>query len=293
MKYAILLYCLCALNLFTACAQSPAQPAANPFFKGPEKTGRLGDDQLNETSGMAPSHVLNNYYWLHNDSGDKARLFLMKKDGTAQGIASFNEQVLDCEDIATGIGYTAGTFVYLGDIGDNAAFRTQLAVYTFEENALLKAAQKQDKIKHYLKTILQYPDGPRDAETLMVDPRDSLLYIVSKREKNVHIYTATLKAVFTQPVVVLQLRATIPHTYITAGDISADGREVLLKNYDSVFYWKRNLREPVYTALTKPATLLTYKKEKQGEAICFTTANNGFLTTSEGKHEPIYFYKRK
>lgn len=293
MKPLIILFFLYSFCLLQACAQSAGKLPDNPYFSGPEKTGKLGDDRLDEASGIASSHVKNNFYWLHNDSGDKARLFLMKKDGTAAGVASFDELVLDCEDIASGIGYRPGNYVYLGDIGDNHAFRTQLAIYVFEETALFKAAQKQDKIKHYLKTILQYPDGPKDAETLMIDPHDSLLYIVSKREKNVHVYTATLKEIFTQPVVTLHQRAVIPHTYITAGDISADGREILLKNYDSIFYWKRNLQEPVYETLKKPAIQLGYKKEKQGEAICFTTGNNGFITTSEGKHEPIYFYKRK
>ena len=28
----------------------------------------------------------------------------------------------------------------------------------------------------------KYPDGPRDAETLMIDPVEKLIYIVSKRD---------------------------------------------------------------------------------------------------------------
>ena len=37
---------------------------------------------------------------------------------------------------------------------------------------------------------LQYPDGPRDAETLMVDPLSGDIYIVSKRDTVLHIYRA-------------------------------------------------------------------------------------------------------
>jgi hypothetical protein len=106
------------------------------------------------------------------------------------------------------------------------------------------------------------------------------------------VYSISLKALFTQPEHSLQLRAVLPHTYITAGDISASGREILLKNYDSVFYWKRTPGEPVFRAMEKNAVLLPYKKEKQGESIAFTTDATGFITTSEGKHAPVYVYKR-
>ena len=33
--------------------------------------------------------------------------------------------------------------------------------------------------------------------------------------------------------------------------------------------------------------------EKQGESLAFTNNNDGFYTTSEGKHPPIYYYKFK
>ncbi|WP_147314041.1 hypothetical protein [Deminuibacter soli] len=292
MRYS-LLCSLCCISLFYACGQRAAYFPANTPFKSPAKVGELADKRLDEASGVAPSHIKNDYYWLHNDSGDKARVFLMKRDGSAQGVANFNELVLDCEDIASGIGYLPGTFVYLGDIGDNHAIRANITVYTFDENELFTAAQKEGKIKRYNKTVLTYPDGPRDAETLMIDPVDSLLYIVSKREKNVHIYSAPLKAIFKQSQITLQLHAQIPYTYITSGDIAANGSEVVIKNYDSVYYWKRAAHEPVYKTMQRPALRLPYRKEKQGEGICFTTSNDGFITVSEGKHTPVYFYQRK
>jgi hypothetical protein len=288
MMRCIVLTCVSLLLLLHAKGQS----AGTAPFSGPEQTGELQDKQLREASGITASRLQKNCYWLHNDSGDEARLFLMQQDGEALGIARFKEQVWDCEDIASGIGYKKGTYVYLGDIGDNLRIRSAVYVYIFKENDLLQAVKENSPVKRYTRISLHYPDGPRDAETLMVDPVDSLLYIVSKREPAVHVYSISLKALFTQPEHTLQLRAVLPHTYITAGDISASGREILLKNYDSVFYWKRTPGEPVFRAMEKNAVLLPYKKEKQGEAIAFTTDATGFITTSEGKHAPVYVYKR-
>ena len=36
---------------------------------------------------------------------------------------------------------------------------------------------------------------------------------------------------------------------------------------------------------------LQLKEEKQGEAIAVDADGYGFYTTSEGKHQPIYYYE--
>lgn len=269
------------------------QNTESPFASGVE-TGTLQYDGITEASGLAASHIKKGEYWTHNDSGDSARLFLIGKDGSNKGIVNFHEFVLDCEDIASGIGAAKGKYVYLGDIGDNFHFRPFINLYIFKEDSLLYTIdRKLTYIQHYKKVTLKYEDGPKDAEALMIDPVDSLMYIVSKREKNVGIYTASLKELFTQATVVLKKMGTTAHTRITAGDISADGSEVIIRNYENLFYWQRQKGEPVYETLQRPAIQLEYTKEKQGEAVCFAADHSGILTTSEGKHAPVYFYKRK
>ena len=123
---------------------SGAQQAAGSSFGNAQQTGVLQDKQLTEASGIAASRLETDAYWLHNDSGDEARLFLMKKDGSALGIARFNEKVWDCEDIASGIGYKNGAYVYLGDIGDNLRIRSTIYVYIFKEKDLLQAVKKRE-----------------------------------------------------------------------------------------------------------------------------------------------------
>jgi hypothetical protein len=81
-----------------------------------------------------------------------------------------------------------------------------------------------------------------------------------------------------------------PFRWITAGDISKDGEQVLIKSYINVYYWKRRRNTPVWTTLQKKPQLLPYKQEKQGEAIGFTPDGKGYYTTSEGAFAPIYYY---
>lgn len=256
-------------------------------------TGHLKASQNNETSGLACSHVNKGYIYIHNDSGDTSRFFLISEDGTLKATYTFKASVLDCEDMAVGI-YNGKSYVYIGDIGDNAARRPYVTIYRIEEPKL----QKDTKVTA-IPLHLKYPDGPRDAETLMIDPIEKLLYIVSKREDSVKVYTTPL-AYKKGDTVTLTPKATLyfkgakkDSKWITGGSISADGSQVLIKTYSKVYYWQRKGEESISQLLTTPPRELLYKKEQQGEAIGFTTDGTGFYTISEGEHAPIYYYKIK
>ena len=261
----------------------------------------LKDPALKEVSGIAASRINKNVLYVHNDSGDTSRFFAISPTGQLLSTFYFKADaahkeanVIDCEDIAVGAGPKKGkSYVYLGDIGDNHAQRKTITVYRFEEPLVTKTeAPSTIKTEAY---HLKYPDGPHDAETLMVDPLGKLLYIITKREDSVGVYTAPLNASFTDTIL-LQKRCKLHFSglplmkWITAGDISADGSEVLVKSYQSVYFWKRQTGEPIWKTLQRKPIELPYTMEKQGEAIGFTPNGKGYYTTSEGKNAPIYYY---
>jgi hypothetical protein len=203
--------------------------------------------------------------------------------------------VFDCEDIAAGPGPVKGkSYVYLGDIGDNDSIRPYLTVYRMEEKTgwLNNETSNVDAVPLNLK----YPDGPKDAETLMIDPVEKLIYIVSKRRDSVTVYTTPLNYKPNDTVILtkrckLFFKGLKVFKWITAGDISKDGSQIVLKSYEKVYYWIRKGNEPVWkTMQTKPKEPF-YIPEKQGEAIGFTPDGKGYYTTSEGVYSPIYYYK--
>jgi len=264
-------------------------------------SGHLQSKDMNEISGIAASGLLNNIYYIHNDSGDTSRFFAITPDGKLKSTIYFKgddkvkQQVEDCEDIAVGIGPTPGkSYVYMGDIGDNSAVRNYITVYRLEE----KPTWLKGNIIHAdaVPIHLKYPDGPKDAETLMVDPIQKLLYIVSKRRDTVNIYTSPL-LFKPNDTVTMTKRCSLffegikPFKWITAGDISRDGQQVLLKSYEKVYYWQRQKNEPVWETMQRKSAELPYQVEKQGEAIGFTLDGAGYYTTSEGVYSPIYYYK--
>ena len=262
--------------------------------------GRLQTRAMDEISGIAASGLNNNIYYIHNDSGDTSRFFAIKPDGELKSTIYFKGDekeklgVKDCEDIAVGPGPVKGkSYVYLGDIGDNRAVRKYLTVYRMQEKP--EWATDGHSAGDAVPIHLKYPDGPRDAETLMVDPIEKLLYIVSKREDSVKVYTSPLNYK-PNDTVTLTKRATLffpgvkLFKWITAGDISKDGQRVLIKSYTKVYYWKRPANEPIWKTIQRKPRELPYLEEKQGEAIGFTPDGKGYYTTSEGVYSPIYYY---
>ncbi|HWZ36187.1 MAG TPA: hypothetical protein VNW51_08520 [Mucilaginibacter sp.] len=264
-------------------------------------SGNLKDKVMNEISGIAASGINNDIYYVHNDSGDTSRFFAISPDGKLISTMYYKGDpkeplgVADCEDIAVGPGPLKNkSYVYVGDIGDNRAVRKYLTVYRVQEQS---AWAKGGNINATAVPLhLKYPDGPKDAETLMVDPVQKLLYIISKRTDTVSVYTTPLNYKPNDTVVIthrvrLFFKGFKPFKWITAGDISKDGSQVLVKSYEKVYYWKRGGHEPIWQTLQRTPAEPNYQQEKQGEAIGFTPDGRGYYTVSEGMFSPVYYYK--
>lgn len=266
-------------------------------------SGRLQNKEMNEISGISASGINEGVYYVHNDSGDTSRFFAITPDGSLKTTIYFKGDITeelgvhDCEDIAVGSGPVKGkSYVYIGDIGDNAAVRKYITIYRIEEQKAWGNNDSLVRVKNATPLHLKYPDGPRDAESLMIDPVEKLIYIVSKRADSVSVYTTPLRFKANDTLTLtkqckLFFNGFKPFKWITAGDISKDGQQVLLKDYVKVYYWKRNNNEPIWQTLQRKPDELPYEQEKQGEAIGFTPDGKSYYTTSEGVFSPIYYYK--
>ena len=66
---------------------------------------------------------------------------------------------------------------------------------------------------------------------------------------------------------------------VTGGDVSMDGRKVVVRTYFSVQLYSAERIEEFHNS--KPVSL-PVPFERQGEAVCFDTRNDRLITTSEG-----------
>ena len=154
-------------------------------FSGPKAIQELKKDKFEEISGIAFSRVHAGVFYGHTDSGGDSAVYMFNSEGEELGKIEIEKaENRDWEDIAVGPGPNGKSFIYVGEIGDNAAVHDEIIIYRFPEPEKLKPESevKPEKIK------LTYPGGARDAETLMVDPISGDIYSISKRDMKNNSY---------------------------------------------------------------------------------------------------------
>ncbi len=281
------------LLIFVSCSSAQA-----PSFGQREDKGLLQFNEIIEASGIASSRKNIGVLWTHNDSGDSARIFAINTHGKLLGIYHIEgAKNRDWEDIEVGPGPAKDKeYIYISETGDNDAKYKKKYVYRVPEPVVdTNQAPVYEILKDCDKITFKYPDGPRDAETLIVDPLTKDIYVVSKREKNVNVYLLSYPQSLDNTIKIKYM-LTLPFTMIVGGDISYNGEEILLKTYDSVNYWKRDSGQSVAEALKNKYYTLPYIREPQGEAIGWSYNADGYYTTSENENMDtpahLYFYSR-
>lgn len=274
-----------------------------------QNLGKVRNGDIDEASGLALSRINQGILWTHNDSGDDARIFAVGTDGRDYGQYRLRKiKARDIEDIAVGPGPKKGkSYVYLADIGDNRAKRKMKYIYRFEEPHLNKSSgDRKYVIKKSDIITFRYPDGRRDAETLLIDPLTRDLIIVTKREEYVRVYKlaypqSTKKTITAEHIATLTIgNRGYKGSGITAGDISGAGTEILLKSYARVYYYIREADEDLVEAFASdPMIIRAYKydlrRDPMCEAICWGRNARGFYTVSEerfGVDARIFYYPR-
>jgi hypothetical protein len=261
----------------------------------------LARTDLVEISGVAASRGNPGILYIHNDSGNPNQIYLTNGNGDNEGTLTLTSAGnRDWEDIAVGPGPIPGkSYVYVGDIGDNHSKYPSVLIYRFPEPDLNGKTLPVSRNIDSLDVIeLRYPDGPRNAETLMVDPFTKDIYIASKENNISKVYVArypqsTKSATVMTPVVQLYMNKA------TSGDISPDGSEILLRSNELIWYWKLPVGTSISAGLLTTPQIAPYaNNEPQGEGICFSADNSGYYTDTEIRDHPghlatISFYKRK
>jgi hypothetical protein len=272
--------------------------AKSSFFEDSKIVCLLNDNKFTEASGMGASQVNKGMFYLEEDSGNPNQIQLVDQICSVAAIYTIgNVSNRDWEDLAIAPGPTPGvSYVYVAEIGDNKSLFATKFVYRFPEPSLIgKTLPVNETITTFDKIELKLPDGVFNAEALMVDPLTKDIYIVSK-DNTASVYVAPYPQDVTKAITMKKI-AVLPFIKITAGDISPDGNEIVLKAKEYICYWKKSGNESITELFKRTPVLVPYTIEQQGEAICFATDGSGYYTTSERPDatvdQPLYFYKRK
>ena len=287
-----------ALACGAACA---APPRPYPVVK---EVGALQDPAISESSGIAASRHDPTLFWTHNDSGDGSFLYALGPHGEKRGTFRLRGvgSVTDCEDIAADARY-----LYLGDIGDNHKRRAEIVVWRVPEPAVTPAARlssQQNPMQTAPAVPLRavYPDGPHNAETLLVHPRTGRLYVVAKNKDGADgvyefppypsvSHAETLTRVGT---VTISGEPDFYSNLVTGGDIRPDGRKLILRTYWNAYEFSVP-PGPDFDAVWRTRPVVTaLPLQPQGEGICYTfPRGDAVYLTSEGKGTTLYRLGRR
>lgn len=281
-------------------------------FNQKESRGIIEYTKLDENSGMVVGIENSNIIWAIND-GSANEIYGFDKFGKSMAILNFKKSILqddsDIEDIAIS-NINGMNYIILADIGDNVSKRSKCYIYLVPEPKSNEIKSEIEIDKSDIITIeFNYNDGPRDAECLLSDPITNNLYIVTKREENARLYELEYPFSYDKTNVfeykskfIFGNNPDIDYTGVTGGDISKDGNQILIRDYNNVWYYERKGNESLLkTFANNPERIDAYIysfDEPQGESICWDIINSGFYTASEEKSIPnydaqLYFYSTK
>ncbi|MEW6250948.1 MAG: hypothetical protein AB1716_09895 [Planctomycetota bacterium] len=301
-----------------ACLGQTSRPdaAAAHEYDEPVALGRVADARITEVSGIAASRRYPGLFYVHNDSGDRARVFVLDSAARTRAVVQLRGVTAeDCEDMSIAPGATPGTWdVCLADIGDNSTRRAYVTIYRFGEPDLpaagaaeqARAAQPRDAPLVEVDALTSrwsYADGPADAEAFCVDPRAGDGYVLTKRlDGRTFVYKlaapwdgtradapSEVRIATRVATVALPGGRGLPQA-VTAADISPDGTRLAVRCY--IGGWELTRAAPAgadaaarefESIFASAPEALPLPLDRQPEALGYTADGRGLVTMAEGR----------
>jgi hypothetical protein len=228
----------------------------------------IRDSRITESSGLAASVRHPGIVYTFNDSGGRPQLYALGADCRTRATLTFaGAENRDWEAMAIG-----RDGLYVGDIGDNLdGAWPYITVYRIPEPSVLRSQTLRPAVYR-----LKYADGPRNAETMMINPRTGRLYIADKRFGGT-LYEAPAR-LRTSGFNILHKVGDAP-VYATDGAFSPDGHAFVIRTY-----WDAT----IYSAPDKKIADVSIPGQKQGEGITYTADGRSLLVSSEGLNQPLW-----
>ncbi len=235
---------------------------------GQKRVCTIRDRRITESSGLAASRKHPGIVYTFNDSGGTAQLYALGPDCRVRATLTLaGARNRDWEAMATG-----RDGLYVGDIGDNLGGAwPYVMVYRIPEPAHLRSQTIRATAYR-----IKYADGPRNAETLMINPRTNRLYIASKAFGGL-LYEGP-KRLSTHGFNIMHRVGDAPF-YATDGAFAPDGRTFVIRGY-----WDAEM----YSAPGKELARVPVPDQKQGEGVTYSADGRSLLFSSEGVDQPLW-----
>ncbi len=286
---------LCLVPLLVS-APAWAEPSGD--YGPPTSQCTITDPEIDELSGLValPSGDL----LAVEDSTPEPRpgsasILLYRLDpacSVSGDVAEFDQDPRDIEDLA----FRDNT-VWFADIGDNGESRDNVALITAAYDPLDPQAEESVPVVFRL----AYPDGPHDAEALLLAP-DGTPYIVTKDllgRSSVYRPAGDLDAAAEVTMVkVADLEFAMTGTpggpvgragqiLVTGGAVAADGSRIALRTYTDAYVWALSASDVAEALQSDPIAVIALPDAPQGEALSFASDSRSLLVGGEGVNSLI------
>ncbi|MDQ1656971.1 MAG: hypothetical protein QOD41_2054 [Cryptosporangiaceae bacterium] len=245
-------------------------------YSAPGLRCSVTDPRLREISGMVTSadglYVLN----------DKAPAAIFGLDWNCQvrKVIDLGLRVYDTEDL----GRSPDGTLWVGDIGGNVYRRPSVLLDKRTPDGTVSTVQ------------LDYPDGPHDAEALMISQLGDAVIVTKQRDGHSGIYTVPLLAGVPRHELrfagSLDLRAMRPSSkasvLVTGGAVAAGGRHVVIRTYSDAYEWDAPDGNIVAAMLAGPPRTIPLAPTRQGESITYSIDGRYLLTSTEKLPAPLH-----
>ncbi|MEU9333946.1 WD40 repeat domain-containing protein [Streptomyces sp. NPDC048290] len=236
----------------------------------------IKDPRITESSGLAASRQHPGIYWTHNDSDDGAFLYAVDS-ATGDTVATVTLTGVGTPRDVEAISIGPDDQIYVGDIGDNLG-GTWDHVWIYR---LPEPKQLTDQTVRATQYDVQYQDGARDAESLVVHPETGRVYIVDKNSAGGHLYEGPAE-LSPSGMNVFTSIAAVPDLEATDAALSPDARRLVVRSYfGAVAYDWNGGKLKRLGRLSVPTGFV------QGESVTYTADGGRLMYGAEGEGSQV------
>ena len=254
-----------------------------------EQMATVADKRIDECSGLAASLRHPDSLWMHNDSGDKPRLFRVGTDGQTQAVCRIdNAKAVDWEDICS-FDFRGESWLLIADVGDNQAKRklgkSPCTLYLLRE----PQDRKISSVDYDVRIRFEYDNGPHNCEGVAVDvERQEILLLTKESPLSAAVYHLPLDLSDSKQELVAEQLIRLPIAFATGLDISADSRTLIAVTMWDGWVCHRQPEQDWDQALRNQLHHVMMPQRKQGESVCFSADGRFVYVNSEKKKQPLW-----
>jgi hypothetical protein len=221
-----------------------------------------------------------------NDGGDQVRVFVLDRSCQVRQVVRAAINPFDVEDLAR----TADGTLWLADTGDNDGIRPTVAME-------LVTGSGQARLFRF-----RYPDGPHDAEALLVDANGRPFVVTKNPLGTSGVYTPAQtpspnRVTPLRKVTTLRFSLTgtaggpvgvVSQLLVTGGAVAPDGRRLVLRTYTDAYLWDSPDGDIAGALRSGKPYRVPLPASRQGEAVAFSADGGSLLVTTEGLPAPVH-----